>query len=209
MIIGVTGSLATGTSTAARYIAGHLKADIIHADKIAHKLLDKKDSLENRIILAFNRDILTKAGVIDRKKLADEVFKTKKNINKLSNILHPLIIAEIDKKIKSLYRKKPNSYIVVDGPVLIESKFNKECDKLVVIMSSLSLQITRAKDRKSLNKKQALSRIHMQMPLCKKARYADYVIDNGGNLKELKSRCKEVSNQLKSDKNSKKRSLTS
>ena len=198
MIIGITGSLATGTTTAAKYIADYLKADIIHADKIAHQLLGKKDSLENRIILAFDRDILTKAGVIDRKKLADEVFKTKKNINKLSNILHPLIIAEIDKRIKSIYKKNPNSYIVVDGPVLIESKFNKECDKLVVIMSSLSLQITRAKDKKALNNKQALSRIRMQMPLCKKARYADYVIDNGGNLKELKSRCKEVSNQLKS-----------
>jgi len=60
------------------------------------------------------------------------------------------------------------------------------------------LQIARAKDKKSLSNRQALSRIRMQMPLCKKARYADYVIDNGGNLKELKNRCKEVSNQLKS-----------
>ena len=198
MIIGVTGSLATGTTTAAKYIADYLKADIICADKIAHKLLGKKDSLGNRIALTFDRDILTKAGVIDRKKLAEEVFKSKKNIKKLSSILHPLIIAEIDKKIKSIYKKTPNTYIVIDGPVLIESKFNKECDKLVVIMSSLSLQITRAKEKKALNNKQALSRIRMQMPLCKKARYADYVIDNGGNLKELKNRCKEVSDQLKS-----------
>jgi len=197
MIIGVTGSLGTGTSTAARYIAKALKAELINADKVAHKLLNGKASVSNRLVLAFGKEIIDKKGVIDRAKLAERAFRKKATLKKLSNIMYPVIITGIDRRIKAIYKKKPSAFIVVDGAVIIESNFYKECDRVVLVASSLSVQLERARKNKKLLHSEALSRIRLQMPLCRKARYADYIIDNGGSLKELKQQCTEITKDLK------------
>ena len=96
MIIGVTGSLATGTSTAARYISSYLKADLIDADKITHTLLRKKSSVGKRIVSAFGKTVLTGNGTIDRAKLAKVAFSKKLNLKRLCDILHPVVIKNID-----------------------------------------------------------------------------------------------------------------
>jgi len=196
MIIGVTGSLGTGTSTTAKYIAKILTAKLIDADKVARNQVSKNTGLVKRIVLSFGKDILDKEGNVDRTKLADKAFANRYSHKKLCDIIYPVIIAEINSIREGFYKQGIFDF-VIDGPVLIESGFYKECDLLIVVTSSLLLQLKRARIKKKIRRKDALLRIHLQMPLHKKARYADYIIDNSKTLAELKKRCLEITGEFK------------
>jgi dephospho-CoA kinase len=198
MIIGVTGSMATGTSTTAGYIAKALKSGFLSADKIARIQLTKNSSLKARLIKYFGKDITAPGNTINRKILADKAFSSKAMHKKLCEITHPFILDSMNCGIKRLFTQGFKS-IVIDAPMLIESGFYKKCDYIIVVIASLTLQLQRSNENHITNK-DALSRINLQMPLCKKAEYADYIIDNSGNLRELKSRCNKISETLKSKK---------
>jgi dephospho-CoA kinase len=196
MIIGITGGLATGTSTAAKYLAFYLKGNIIDADKLAHILLKKKGPAYKRIISRFGEDILDKAGNIDRPRLAKKAFRSKADLEKLCSIIHPLVITSIRDQARDINKKKKKAFIIVDGPVLVESGFHRECSCLVVVTSSLTLQLERAGNLKNIKTEDALSRIKLQMPLSEKVQFADYIIDNSGGLKELRLRCRELAKRI-------------
>ncbi len=196
MIIGVTGGLGTGTSTAARCIATSLSANLVVADKVAHSRISNNTELAKQIVLAFGKEILDRKGKIDRIKLAKKAFANKASHKKLCGIIYPVITAHISSIIKDI-----NIYdSVIDAPMLIESGFYKKCDELVVVTSSLSLQLERAWAKKGVANKDALARIRLQMPLYKKARYADYIIDNGAALTGLRKQCREIADKLKNKK---------
>jgi dephospho-CoA kinase len=196
MIIGVTGGLATGTSTAAGYIASFLKAGIISADNIAHSHIKSNKSFIKKLVLYFGKDIIKgRQDFISRKLLAEKAFSKKTCHKALCEITYPVIIADIENRIKKLSAKGIKN-IVIDGPMLIESYFHKKCDFIIVVTAALPLQVQRC-EKKKINVKDALSRIKFQMPLCKKVKYADYIIDNSGNLSELRARCKKVSEKIK------------
>jgi len=199
MIIGVTGSLSTGKSAAAGYLASYLKCRLIDADRIAHLALTK-DKTYKLIISAFGRAILDKKGAIDRVKLAEKVFNRRADLKKLCDILHPLVISGIKKSIKDIYKKKGSAFVIVEAPLLIEAGFNKECDRVVVVMASLINQLERAENQKGLKPRDALNRIRAQMPLFEKAGYADYIIGNDGSLKELSEKCGKLARDLKKSK---------
>lgn len=199
MIIGITGGLGTGTSTVAGYVASGLRAKLIDADRIARYQLKHNASLAGRIVSAFGEELLDRKGTIDRRLLAKSVFSSRSRLKSLCSITHPVIIAEIRKRIKKLY-SQGFSYVVVDAPLLIESGFYKECDILIVVVSSLSLQLERALKGKNMGQSEALSRIRFQAPLCRKARYADYVIDNTSTLTGLKLKCRGIVKKIKTKK---------
>jgi len=196
MIIGVTGGLGTGTSTVARYIATDLKAKLVIADKIARSQVSNNAELIKQIVLVFGEKILDKSSKIDRAKLAMKAFASVSNHKKLCDIVHPAIIVEIANASKDVNI----SDVVIDGPVLIESGFYKECDILIVVTSSLLLQLERACARKGIANKDALARIRLQMPLYKKVQYADYIIDNGATLTGLRKQCREIACKFKNKK---------
>ena len=198
MIIGVTGGLATGTSTAVKCIASYLKAGIISADEIAHSKLKKDKSFIKKLVLCFGRGVIGKQGSIDRKLLAEKAFSKKANYSKLCQISYPVIIADISNRIKK-FQEQGSKDMVIDGPMLIESGFYKKCDIIIVVTTSLSLQVQRSAEKR-IGPKDALSRISFQMPLHKKVNYADYIIDNSGNLGELRARCREISENVKNKK---------
>ncbi|MDD5504960.1 MAG: dephospho-CoA kinase [Candidatus Omnitrophica bacterium] len=195
MIIGITGGMSTGVSSAARYIARFLHADLISADKLAHELLKDTGSLTKRLVSCFGRGIIGSKGLIDRKKLAARAFSCKTDYRKLCGIAYPVIKARIDEKINSLCEKGRRS-IVIDAPMLIESGFYKRCDYIVVVMASLALQIQRCKIKK-LSADEALSRIRFQMPLHDKVKRADYIIHNGSSLMDLRRCCRAAGKKIK------------
>ena len=196
MIIGVTGGLGTGTSTVARCLASGLKAKLIDADKIARNQVSKNASLVKQIVSGLGKELLDYKGNIDRTKLAKKAFANRYNHKKLCDITYPVIITEID-NIRRENDRIGISDSVVDAPMLIESGFYKKCDLLVVVTSSLALQLERAWVKKKIRNKDALSRVRLQMDIHKKKKYADYVIDNSSTLAELREKCREIISELK------------
>lgn len=173
----LTGGIATGKST----VCSLLKISgfsIIDADIVGKEELENsKEELKK----AFGSSIFTD-GVIERKKLAQIIFDSDEQREKLNSILHPKIRASISKQAEILDKK--GVPFILDIPLFFETqgyagKMN------VVVYTPREIQLQRLCQREGLEKSQALKGIQAQMDIEEKKRKADWVIDNSKDLKHL------------------------
>ena len=196
MIIGLTGGIATGKNSAAK-IMSKLGAKVIDADKISHALTKRGEPLLKEIALVFGKEILTKCGSLNRYKLGKIVFSNKKAKIKLEKILHKRIIAQIKADIKKVNKKN----IVLNVPLLFETGLEKLCDKTIVVWVPLNIQAKRLMLRDKISLKDAQNKIFSQMPIEKKMKKADFVVDNGGSKALLAKQVKNLYKLLTAKKN--------
>jgi len=172
MILGLTGGIATGKSTASEFFM-EKGFKVICADKIAREVVEKKDVLE-ALVSEFGRDIVYENN-LDRKKLRELVFKEKSLVDKLNNITHPAIISQIKKEIE-MYRDE--KIIVLDIPLLFEGNYEFLVDKILLITCGFEKQIERVQKRDSVSKENAENIIKNQMLMSEKIKKADFVLEN-------------------------------
>ncbi len=175
--IALTGGIGSGKSTTASLLKLYGYA-IIDADTIAHKVLEQSTE---EVIEIFSDIILTE-GKIDRKKLANIVFKNKALRNKLENLLHPRIKEYILEQSHLLDGK--NIPYFIDIPLFFETK-HYDIEETLLIFVEQSTQIERIKKRNALSDEAILERINAQIPLHQKKKLAKYVTNNNGDLKNL------------------------
>lgn len=185
-IIGLTGSLKTGKSTAAKLFKDR-GVQVIDADQLAHQVIGSQNKGFKKVIKAFGSEILSK-GEIDRKKLARVVFQDPRALKKLEKIIHPLVIQEMRHKIRQLRKLKSNQQVLLDVPLLFETGLDRLVDFTIVVKSSRALQIKRAVQDLNISSQQAMMRIKAQMPLKEKIQWADCVIDNNGSIPNLRKK---------------------
>lgn len=193
-MIGLTGSLGTGKSTVAGMFAG-LGAKVLDADAIARRLMRPGAICFRRIVKAFGKDILT-AGKIDRKKMAEQVFRNPRQLRKLERIVHPEVRRALLAKVKQYKKRRQRTIVVLDVPLLFESKLDQDVDMTVVVKASKANQIARAKKLMNITNAEAGRRIKAQMPLQQKIRLADLIIDNDGTFKQTKLKVKQIWEKL-------------
>lgn len=193
MIIGLTGSIATGKSQSSK-IFKQLGCYIIDADKLSRTLTVKGSKCLADIVRVFGKDILKPNGELDRKKLGLIVFSDKQAKTELEKIIHPHIIKEINEVIAKKYK---TADIIVDAPLLFEVGLDRVCDKVIVIYAKYHLQLKRLMKRDNLSKQEAEKRIALQMPIEEKMKLADITIDNSGTLSELKRNIKFIYKTIK------------
>ena len=179
MIIGLTGGVACGKSSAAAYFIKY-GATVIDADKISKEVSESKQVIDE-ICMQFGNEVLNN-GKLERKKLAKIVFGDKEKLEKLNNIMHPFIIEKIKAEIEKNRGKK---LVIVDIPLLYEVGFEKYLDKVIVISAPFEIQLSRLMARDSRDYETAVAMIKAQMPLFEKIKKADIVIENGGTKEEL------------------------
>jgi dephospho-CoA kinase len=189
--IGVTGSFGSGKTTVAAMFKKR-GAVIVDTDGIVHRLLKDHKGCRKAVGQAFGAGILSTRGV-DRIKLARIVFTDRKALKKLEAILHPLAWQETLK----IFRSARRQAVVIDAPLLIEAKWHRKVDAVVVVKARLSQQIKRIKLRTGLRKADALRRIRRQMSLKDKLKYADFVVDNSGPKTDTDRQIARIWNQLK------------
>lgn len=191
VILGITGSFGCGKTTCARMFR-RLGASVISADRIYHRLIKSKGLIYKRIVSAFGPDILKDNRQIDREKLGKIVFSQKHLLKKLSRITHPAIINNIKYELTRLKKAGRAKAIVIDAPLLIESGLTKMIDSLIVVRIDRKNQIKRCKNQRGLSRDEIIKRIKGQLPLSKKIKLADYVIDNNGTLKQTREQIKKI-----------------
>ena len=158
---GLTGGIASGKTTVANLFKQY-DIPIINVDVIAHDIQKNNDVID--LILnqfggcVFNQE----THEIDRKKLGNIVFNNINQLNKLNNIMQPLI----KNKIKHLLLNYDQSRLVVlDIPLLFEQHYEKLVDKIIVVYVNKKTQIERLKKRNNLELKEALQRIQIDLIL--------------------------------------------
>lgn len=174
----LTGGIATGKSTVCSLLKKH-RFSIIDADIVAKEQLEKsKEELKK----LFGESIFD-GSTIDRKKLADIIFNSKSQREKLNNLIHPKVRLEMQRL--ALEKDRLNVPYVVDIPLFFESD-RYESDLVVVVYTPLDIQLKRLMKREGLNQEDAEKRISSQIDIDEKRIKADWVIDNSSDLEQLR-----------------------
>lgn len=179
VIIGLTGGVGSGKTYVAR-IFRSLGSGIIDADKIAHRIIDAP-VIRRALIKWQGRNILDRKGMINRRSLAQFVFSDPGRVLKLNRLTHPYIRREILQKIKN----SPERIIVIDAPLLLESHLDKLCDYLVFIQAPFKLRRKRVLDGRGWDGAELRKRERFQLPVGRKRRRADFVVDNSSAIRTL------------------------
>lgn len=182
-MIGLTGGIGSGKS-AASAIFSRLGIPVIDADEIAHALVAPGEPALAEITGAFGKDILNRAGELDRDALRRRVFADSTERQRLEAILHPRIRQKIHKYINNLN----TPYCVVVIPLLVETRQSDLVDRVLVIDIPEATQVSRVAARDSLAREEILAIIDAQTSRHTRLAAADDVIENSGGLDVLESR---------------------
>lgn len=195
-IVGITGSFSSGKTQVA-LIFKRVGAKVFDADKAARQVVRKGTPIYKAIVKLFGLDFLKKNKELDRKKLADHVFSHPRDLRKLNILIHPGVIVECFKRIEHFRDRK--GLLVLDVPLLFESKMECLADYTVVVSASKATILRRAR-RKGIPGSLANKILSTQWPLKRKERFADFVIRNDGSVKQLEKQVRGVLRILANDK---------
>jgi dephospho-CoA kinase len=184
ILIGLTGSVATGKSTVAKMFK-KCGAIVIDADELAREVVQPGKPAWREIVRTFGRRILNLDRTIDRHALGAIVFHDKKKLRYLERIIHPRVAREQIRLTKQAAKNDPKAVVIYDVPLLFEAGIDKRVDKTVVVAATRETQIMRLKNRNGLTRAEALRRIRSQMPLAMKRLRADYILDGTKNRESL------------------------
>jgi len=184
-VIGLTGGIGSGKSTVADILEA-LGAKIIRADSVGHEVYRPRTQGWQRVTEAFGRDILAPDGSIDRQRLGAVVFSDAHARARLNAIVHPLIAAEIGRRIEAHRAAGWLEPIVVEAAVLIEAGWLSLVDEVWLIVADRDVVIDRLGKQRRLAPEEARVRIAAQLGDAERQRYAHVVIRNTGSLEELR-----------------------
>jgi len=179
--IGLTGGIGSGKSTACEIFSG-FGVPVIDADIIAHNLVKPGMPVLKAIINEFGKEIVTKDGSLNRKKLRDLVFMNETDRKNLENILHPAIFNEIAHEIEGLVSK----YCIIALPLLLETGASNIIDRILVIDLPRELQISRALIRDNVSKSDIEAIMHTQISPEDRLAVADDIVKNDGDIDNLR-----------------------
>ena len=184
LTIGLTGGIGTGKSEVSR-ILKELGATVIDADRVGHEAYKVHSSAWQEVVDVFGEKVLSPTGEIDRKQLGGIVFSDPVALSKLNSIMHPQMAEIIKEKIRQLQSQGIET-VVVEAALLVEAGWDSMVDEVWVTYSTEEMVIERLRQRNNLSEEEIQGRVRSQMPYDKRARYAQVVVDNSGNMDQLK-----------------------
>jgi len=193
---GLTGGIASGKSTVARFLEA-LGAKVIDADRVGHELLQPGNPVFDQVVSQFGREILKPCGEIDRERLGSIVFADPQKISELSSIMHPRLIARIRELGEELRSREPRAVILVDAALIYEASIADRFAKILVAWCRPEQQIERLMAKTHISRQEALRRMASQMPAEEKRCRADYVIDCSGSLEQTRAQVEALYPALK------------
>ena len=195
VIVGLTGSVGTGKSTVTNFFR-ELGAYIIDWDELAREVIRPHSKAWKEIVDCFGKGILNDKLTINRRKLADIVFADKEKLTRLNQIVHPEVFKEDERITNEIKSLDPDALIIKDIPLLFEVVRPVSVDTVVVVSASEQTQLRRLEER-GMSPDDARNRIKSQLPLKKKIKSADFVINNDGSAEETRRQAEEIYSLLR------------
>ena len=184
-MLGLTGGIGSGKSTVAKLLAER-GAKIIDADLLARDAVAPGSLGLTRIAAAFGRGVLTESGELDRAAMGALVFNNDDARQALNAIVHPEVARLAMERMQALIAEG-TPVIVYDVPLLYENGLDAQLPEVIVVSVPPEVQRARVAARDGLDDAAIDARIAAQMPLAEKARRADHLIDNGGDLTDTRA----------------------
>lgn len=175
-LIALTGGIATGKSTVARQLAKY-GAIVVDSDSIAREIAAPGTNAFTEIVQAFGPDVVAADGNLDRERLGALVFADPPRRHLLEAITHPPIRSRTAARIQEALAASP-PLVVVDIPLLFESKQEGAFPGLLVVYTDARTQRRRLRKRDNLDAQAAEARLAAQLSIETKKAHATWVIDN-------------------------------
>ena len=189
-LVGLTGGIASGKSTVAGMLR-ELGAKIINADDLARAIVQPGKEAWKEIVAAFGTEVLRPDRAIDREKLRTTIFQDTAARKRLDSITHPRIRALAQARAQELAAKGA-TIVIYEAPLLFENEAHLWLRPVILVACDDFLQRRRLKARDRLNDAEIEQHIKAQMPLSEKRALADFVIENNGDLDDLKKQVKDA-----------------
>ena len=190
LVIGLTGSIGTGKSEAARQLEA-LGASIISADQVGHEAYTPNTEAWEHVVSAFGDEILQDDGEIDRRKLGTIVFSDPGQLERLNQIMHPRMAQMVADKVEVL-RGQGVEVVVVEAALLFEAGWDSLVEEVWTTDSPEQAVIERLKVRNGMSEEEARKRMSSQMGRTERLERSDYVIENSGDMVALGVAIKEL-----------------
>ncbi len=183
-VIGLTGGVATGKTSIALFFKEQ-GIPVIDADQLARDAVLPGCHEFGQIVTLFGREVLTRDGILDRKRLGALIFSDPEKRRQLESILHPAIRKLAEERIAEAAATGCQRIIYM-APLLIEAGATARVDTVWVVTVRPEIQLERLMLRDGIDREQAERIIASQMPLSEKELYGSVVIDNSGTEAETR-----------------------
>ncbi len=196
LLIGVTGSIATG-KTAVAVMLEELGARTIDFDVLSRVVVEPGKPAWEDIVAYFGKQVLHKDKTLDRDKLREIVFRDLEKKKKLESFQHPRIGEEFIKLVEQYAGEDPDAIIQVVVPLLIEVNMHPVFHHILMVYATAEEQKRRLIERDGLTEEMAMNMINSQLSVEEKKGYCDLIVDNSGSLDETRKQVEEIWKKLK------------
>lgn len=188
MVVGLTGGIGSGKSTAADRLAA-LGAAVVDTDEVARHLTGPEGAAMAALQAEFGAKYVTREGALDRDAMRALAFEDPAARGRLEAILHPAIRAECDARLARA--RGPYSVIVV--PLLYETRgYLDRVSRVLLVDCPEALQLSRTMARSQLAEGEVRAIMKAQWPRWRRLQMADDVIWNGGDAALLDAQCERM-----------------
>jgi dephospho-CoA kinase len=194
IVLGLTGSIGMGKSTAAKMFA-EAGVPVHDSDEAVHRLYAGKAAL--LVEAAFPGTVVD--GAVDRTLLAGQVLGNAVALKKLEAIVHPLVRADADAFV-ARHRAAKAPLVVLDIPLLFETGGRARVDKVAVVSAPADIQRQRVLARPGMSETKLAAILAKQTPDAEKRRQADFVIDTSGGFDATRTAVGKIVAELAGDK---------
>lgn len=191
--IGLTGTLGSGKSTVSKIFLDK-NCKVINTDLIAKNLYLKPEN-KKKLIEKFGEDCFLENGDLNIKFLSNQIFKNKKKLFWLENLIHPQVRNYIKEYLQEL---KSNEIVIFEVPLLFEAKLDKEkiFDFIIVVDAPKDLRKKRVMQNRNWTEEDFNERENNQMNSEKKKKKADFIIINDSTIENLKNQVNLIYEQI-------------
>ena len=176
IILGLTGSIGMGKSTAARMLR-RFGVPVHDADRVVHGLLAKGGAAVAAVETAFGPEVI-RDGAVDRPRLGARVFGDRAALGRLEAILHPLV-RRAERRFLALAAARRAKLVVLDIPLLFETGGQRRMDATVVVTAPAFIQRLRVLARPGMSAEKLDAILRRQTPDAEKRRRADFLVQTG------------------------------
>ena len=188
VILGLTGSIGMGKTTAARMLSG-LGVPVCDSDALVHGMLARGGGAVDPVGAAFPG--VVRDGAVDRAAMAAKVFNDQAALARLEAIIHPLVRLAQGRFLRTQAARR-QSLVALDVPLLFESSTHELCDVVAVVTAPAFLQEARVMGRPGMSRARFEGILARQMPDLEKRRRADFVIQSGVGRRHSLQRLREI-----------------
>jgi dephospho-CoA kinase len=185
---GLTGGIGSGKTEVGK-IFESFGAKLICADLVAREIIDTDPAIKQKIIKSFGNAIYSPDGKLNRREMAELIFRSSDNQKMLNKIVHPYVINYIDAESDRYKQTGEYPLIVVEAALIYEAHAESSFDYIIVVEADDKSRIKWLMARDHLQRNEILKRFASQIPQSEKTKQADFIIQNSGDLKALHDKC--------------------